>query len=157
MYKVRRWSTRHARFLDGLYSAFEAVLVFMHPLFRRIGYGRLERPVAAVEKFIKGLLFDSQMCGSCTLGSTGITCPMNCPKSMRNGPCGGVRSGGYCEIKPDMPCVWVEAYAGSLLMKDGDRIQAIQPSVDYRLKGSSSWLREVRRKVADRERGDIAE
>ena len=157
MYKVRRWSTRHARFFEGVYNTFEAILVFMRPLFRWIGYGRVERPVAAVEKVFKGFFFDSQMCGSCALGSTGMACPMNCPKSMRNGPCGGVRSDGNCEIKPEMPCVWSDAYAGSLLMKDGDQIREIQPAVDYRLKGSSAWLRVVRSRTPDAERGDSAE
>ncbi len=149
MFKVRRWSTRHAGFLAGFYKAFEAILVLAHPLFRRVGYDRIERPAAAVEKFVKGFLFDSTMCGSCILSSTGITCPMNCPKSMRNGPCGGVRSNGCCEIKPDMPCVWVDAYAGSLLMKHGDAIREVQPAVDHRLIGRSSWLRELRGKFAD--------
>jgi len=149
MYKIRRWTIRHARFFEGFYHGFEAMLVKMDPLFRRVGYKRLEKPVAAIERLVKGVLFETQMCGSCTLGATGMSCPMNCPKSMRNGPCGGVRSNGHCEVKPDMPCVWVDAYAGSLLMKDGERIREISPSVDHRLKGSSSWLREVRRKTAD--------
>jgi hypothetical protein len=153
MYKVRRWSTRQARFFERFYKSFEAILVWLHPLFRRLGYGRVERPVAAVEKVVKGFLFDSQMCGVCTLGETGMACPMNCPKSMRNGPCGGVRGNGHCEIKPEMACVWVDAYAGSLRMQQGARIREIQPAVDHRLKGSSSWLREVREKVADRSRG----
>ena len=26
---------------------------------------------------------------------------MNCPKTLRNGPCGGVRQNGGCEIKPE--------------------------------------------------------
>jgi hypothetical protein len=38
-------------------------------------------------------------------------------------------------------------------MQQGERIREIQPAVDHRLKGSSSWLREVREKVADRSRG----
>ncbi len=156
MYKVRRWATRHARFFELLYGGFEWLLVSLHPLLRWIGYGRLEKPVVVVEKMVKRFLFDTQMCGSCTLGATGMSCPMNCPKSMRNGPCGGVRHNGHCEVKPDMPCVWADAYAGSLLMKDGYRIREIQPAVDHRLKGSSSWLREVRRKTADLELEDIA-
>jgi hypothetical protein len=156
MYKVRRWTARHARFFERLYEVFEALLIIMHPLFRRIGYGRVDRPVAAIEKVVKGFLFDSQMCGLCTLSSTGMVCPMNCPKSMRNGPCGGVRSNGNCEIKPDMRCVWADAYAGSLLMKHGDRILEQHPAVDHRLKGSSSWLREVRRKTGETEDRDTA-
>lgn len=147
MYKVRRWAVRHSRFFAAFYKGFEALLVALHPLWRLIGYRRLDKPVAFVERGVKGFLFDTQMCGSCTLGATGMVCPMNCPKSMRNGPCGGVRSNGNCEIKPEMPCVWIDAWNGSTLMKDGDRIRELQGAADHRLKGSSSWLREVRRKT----------
>lgn len=147
MYNVRRWTARHARFFEWFYNQFERALVRLHPLFSRIGYGRLDKPVAGLERVVKGFLFDTRMCGSCTLGSTGMVCPMNCPKRMRNGPCGGVRSNGFCEIKPDMPCVWNDAYAGSRLMKDGNKILEYQPPVDHRLENTSSWLREVRRKA----------
>ena len=142
---VRRWTARHARFFEGVYTAFEHALVALHPLFKLLGYARVERPAAALERVLKGFLFDTQMCGSCTLGATGMVCPMNCPKRMRNGPCGGVRPGGFCEVKPDMPCVWVDAFNGSRLMRHGERILEIQTPVDHRLKHSSSWLREVRR------------
>ena len=57
------------------------------------------------ERLIKGFLFDCRMCGQCVLSSTGMSCPMNCPKNLRNGPCGGVRDGGFCEVKPQMRCV----------------------------------------------------
>ena len=149
MYAVRRWVSRHPRFFELFYQGFERLLLFLSPLIRRIGYERLDPPVAAVEKAVKGFLFDTKMCGSCTLGATGMVCPMNCPKSMRNGPCGGVRANGHCEVKPEMPCVWVDAYSGSLRMKHGERIQEIQAAVDHRMKNSSSWLREVRRKARD--------
>ena len=72
---------------------------------------------------------------------------MNCPKKMRNGPCGGVRQNGNCEIEPGMPCVWKDAFAGSQLMDHSVRILEIQAPLDHRLENSSSWLREVRRKV----------
>ena len=39
------------------------------------------------------------MCGQCVLHSTGMTCPMTCPKTLRNGPCGGVREDGDCEVE----------------------------------------------------------
>jgi hypothetical protein len=147
MINIRRWSARHARFIESVYEGLERILVAMHPFFTRIGYQRLEKPTAAVERVVKGFLFDTKMCGSCTLGATGMVCPMNCPKRLRNGPCGGVRTNGNCEVKPEMPCVWMEAYHGSLLMKHGERIRTIQAPVDHRLAGTSSWLREVRRKV----------
>jgi len=77
MYGLRLWSTRHARGLETLYQAFERVMVAADPLWRRLGYERLERPVAAIEKRVKGLLFDCQMCGQCALSESGMSCPMN--------------------------------------------------------------------------------
>jgi len=147
MYKVRLWSVRHARGLARFYSGFEGMLNKLHPLFLRIGYQRLERPVAAVERQVKGLLFDCKMCGRCVLSSTGMSCPMNCPKQLRNGPCGGVRANGNCEVKPEMRCVWVEAWRGAERIPGGlDAIQKVQPPVDRRLEGTSAWLRVVREK-----------
>lgn len=130
--------------MEILYAALEKTLLLLAPLMERIGYERLEKPVAAVEKVVKGVLFDCQMCGQCALSKTGMSCPMNCPKSIRNGPCGGVRPDGYCEVKPEMRCVWVEGWAGSQRMKHGSDISIVQIPIDHRLKGSSSWLREVR-------------
>jgi len=149
MYAVRRWSVRHARGLEVFYQGFEKVFVALHPLWKAIGYERLEKPVAVVEKAVKGLLFDCQMCGQCALSSTGMSCSMNCPKTLRNGPCGGVRANGNCEVKPEMRCVWVEAYAGSQRMVEGkEAIKVVQFAVDGRLKGKSSWLKVAREKNA---------
>jgi hypothetical protein len=149
MYSVRRWSVRHARGLELFYSGFERVVVALHPLWKAIGYERLEKPVAVVEKAVKGFLFDCQMCGQCALSSTGMSCSMNCPKTLRNGPCGGVRANGHCEVKPEMRCVWVEAYDGSQRMVAGkEAIKVVQFAVDGRLKGKSSWLKVAREKNA---------
>ncbi len=147
MYKFRQWSVTNSRKLETLYRTFEGTLLRLHPMFDAIGYQRLEKPVRVVEKAIKGLMFDCQMCGKCVLSSTGMSCPMNCPKSIRNGPCGGVRLDGNCEVKPEMRCVWVEAWRGSQKMRDSQAIQQVQIPVDNLLKGSSSWLRVIREKA----------
>lgn len=144
MYSIRLWAVRHARFFEGVYRIFEPVIVKLQPLWSSVGYQRAEKPVSMLEKLGKGLLFDCKMCGQCILSSTGMACPMNCPKSLRNGPCGGVRANGHCEVKPEMRCVWVEAWDGSQKMKGGDRIQMVQLPVDHSQKGSSSWLRVAR-------------
>jgi len=149
MYAVRRWSVRHARGLNAFYRGFESLLVACAPLWRLIGYQRLERPVAVVERVVKGVLFDCQMCGQCVLSSTGMSCPMNCPKNLRNGPCGGVRSNGNCEVKPEMKCVWVEAFEGSQRMVEGkEAIKVVQFAVDRRLQGRSTLLAIARAKAA---------
>lgn len=150
MYALRRWSVRHARGLNAFYRGFEAVVCGLHPLWKRIGYGRLEKPVAVLERSVKGLLFDCRMCGQCVLSSTGMSCPMNCPKNLRNGPCGGVRSDGGCEVRPEMQCVWLEAFKGSAHIPGGiDKLRQVQPAVDRRLQGRSSWLRVARLRAGE--------
>lgn len=149
MYRVRLWSVSHSAALEKLYAVLERVLIVLHPLWHAIGYQRMETPVRLIEKTIKGFLFDCQMCGQCALGSTGMSCPMNCPKSLRNGPCGGVRLDGNCEVKPEMRCVWVEAWRGSQQMKKSGNITQVQLPVNNLLLGSSSWLHVVRDEVED--------
>ena len=146
MRAVRYWSVENAGLLEKLYKCVEWVLVLLHPLWKAIGYHRLEKPMAAAEKVIKGFLFDCQMCGQCALSSTGMSCSMNCPKTIRNGPCGGVRANGHCEVKPEMRCVWVEAVKGSRKMTEGNLINVVQLPVDYSLKGKSSWMKVAREK-----------
>jgi len=148
MYSIRRWVVRHARFFEVTYRLFEPVVVKLAPLWKWMGYPRAEKTVNTLEKFSKELLFDCKMCGQCALSSTGMSCPMNCPKSMRNGPCGGVLQNGNCEVLPDKRCVWVDAWEGSKKMQGGGEIHAVQLPVDHRLQGSSSWLR-VARKAAE--------
>ena len=144
MYAVRHWSVRNARLLEWLYNKFFSLLLRLHPLFARIGYSRLEAPMAAAERVIKGFMFDCRMCGQCALRSTGMSCPMNCPKSLRNGPCGGVRLDGGCEVIPTMRCVWVEAWDGAQRMDNGMVITLVQDPLDQRLSETSSWLRVTR-------------
>ena len=142
---MRSWSARNARTLKALYAGVEWLLIRVDPLLRKIGYERLDRPFVRIEKKTKGLLLDSQSCGQCIVRFTGLSCPMNCPKAMRNGPCGGVRRDGSCEVRPEMQCVWVLAWEGNKrLSDDGYPIQVVQPPLDHRLIGRSAWLRELR-------------
>ena len=148
MRQLRSWSVHNARWLKKVYAGFESVLVRMSPIFERIGYERLDKPFAAIERVTKGVLLDSQNCGQCIVGFTGLACPMNCPNKLRNGPCGGVRADGTCEVDPDMTCVWVLAWEGNKRFREnGYTIKQLQPPVDHRLIGRSAWLRVVRSKA----------
>lgn len=106
--------------------------------------------IATVEHLVKGPVWDCRMCGQCVLHSTGMTCPMTCPKTLRNGPCGGVREDGTCEVKPEMPCVWTKAYVRTQTWPLPNAWKAefdhLRPPVDNRLTGSSSWVNFVRRR-----------
>ncbi len=89
---------------------------------------------------MKGLLFDCQMCGRCVLSANGMSCPMNCPKQVRNGPCGGVRADGTCEVKPDMRCVGLEGSRGAARMAAGALPAAPTAPAEHNLAGRSTWL-----------------
>ncbi len=152
MYSVRKWAVSNARAFNNSYIALEKALSALHPVWKAIGYERVEKPVAFIEKNIKGFFFDCKMCGQCILHETGMSCPMNCPKELRNGPCGGVRPDGHCEVKPEMRCVWVEAWRGSKVINPDvsdensrESITNIQVAIDNRLRDKSSWLKEVRK------------
>jgi hypothetical protein len=46
-------------------------------------------------------------CGDCSLDETYGLCPVaRCAKSLMNGPCGGTRKDGKCEIDEDLDCIW---------------------------------------------------
>lgn len=156
-WSLRAWSVRHARGLEWLYGRFASVFLALHPLWKAVGYARAEKPVRFVERQVKGLLFDCRMCGQCILSSTGMSCPMNCPKQLRNGPCGGVRANGHCEVEPDMPCVWVKAWEGAQRMKGGEAILAVQKPVDQSLRETSAWLRVTAQAATEREKARAGE
>ncbi|MDP6951286.1 MAG: methylenetetrahydrofolate reductase C-terminal domain-containing protein [Alphaproteobacteria bacterium] len=122
------------------YRVSKALFLGMAPLWRAIGTERLERPLAFLERGVKGFLFDCQMCGNCVLSETGMTCPMNCPKTLRNGPCGGVRGDGHCEVKPEMRCVWVAASQGCRGLGEAMPLSGILIPVDHGRRGKSAWL-----------------
>ncbi|MBS1253458.1 MAG: hypothetical protein MAG451_02507 [Anaerolineales bacterium] len=138
---VRNWIHNRPHALEIVYQFTEWVFYRLDPLFARIGYDRTDRLIRPAEELGKKLTFDCRMCGQCILHSTGMTCPMTCPKNLRNGPCGGVRSNGHCEVKPEMKCVWGEAYERSLDMSVyGHEMTMLQPPVNRRLEGTSAWV-----------------
>ena len=109
---LRHWSVRHASALKRVYDACARVAPYLRRPLQWAGARRVERLLLPLERASKQLLFDCKMCGQCVLSSTGMACPTNCAKQMRNGPCGGVRADGTCEVDPAMRCVWVEAIEG---------------------------------------------
>lgn len=102
---------------------------------------KAEKLIGPVEHAVKRRVWGCQMCGQCVLHATGMTCPMNCPKTLRNGPCGGVRANGSCEVKPEMRCVWLKAVERAERVPVwGSHIDRLRPPVDNRLRGSSAWI-----------------
>ena len=141
MYSLRRFASRHSRAYEIVYNASSPIILSALRVVNRLVGARLNTPITWLEARVKGVLFDCQMCGNCVLSSTGMTCPMNCPKTIRNGPCGGVRENGNCEVNPDMKCVWVDAWDGSQKMKYSQEIELIQFAPNQQHQGSSAWIR----------------
>ncbi|KAA3647711.1 MAG: hypothetical protein DWQ07_01640 [Chloroflexi bacterium] len=120
-------------------------MLLLAPVVRLVGFDRAERVITWPEKVLKEQIFGCRMCGQCILHSTGMTCPMTCPKNIRNGPCGGVRADGHCEVKPEMVCMWVDAFDRSQNMpKYGGELIWLQPPLDRQLEDSSSWINMIR-------------
>ena len=137
-----RWVQRYPWILD---VAYEAMYRGLWPIRRWLTRHHFaERFFTIAEKATKGPVFGCVMCGQCVLHSTGMTCPMTCPKNLRNGPCGGVRQDGHCEVVPSMPCVWVQAWERSLAMPlHGRQILRVVPPLDRRLQGTSAWINDL--------------
>ncbi|HSG17907.1 MAG TPA: methylenetetrahydrofolate reductase C-terminal domain-containing protein [Anaerolineae bacterium] len=138
---IGRWFQNHPRLLEAAYAFTRSAFHRLDPLLKRVGYGRVSRLVRPGEELAKRFIFDCRMCGQCVLHSTGMTCPMTCPKELRNGPCGGVRLDGNCEVLPEMRCVWLEATERAARMPlYGKQMQLIQPPTNRRLQGASAWI-----------------
>jgi len=138
------WLRTKPAFLERSYQLTYASIKWMQPLIRKLGYERANRWILPLERFSKRALFNCQMCGQCTLHETGMVCPMTCPKHLRNGACGGVRSNGNCEVIPQMRCVWVVAYERAQEMQVfGPEMITIKPPANHMLSGSSAWINKI--------------
>lgn len=142
MYAARLWSVRHARALRRIYDICSRFAPKLKGITDLIGPGHAERLIRPIERLTKQFLFDCKMCGQCVLSETGMACPVNCPKGMRNGPCGGVRPGGGCEVNPHMRCVWVQAMQGRKAIGSNRRdvAQAVLAPRDHRRTDHSTWI-----------------
>ncbi len=73
--------------------------------------------------------------------STGGICPIvGCPKELVNGPCGGVRDGGKCEVIEDLDCVWVNIYNKMKAEGELDKMRVIQSARSTNF--YASWLKQ---------------
>lgn len=145
MYAIRLWSVRHARALHRAYGVFSRFAPRLSPLMRLLGKRRAEALLHPLERVSKRFMFDCRECGQCVLSATGMACPMNCAKEMRNGPCGGVRPNGHCEVRPAMRCVWVEATEGMKRIAPNGQMPpaSLLPAADRRKRGHSTWIQVI--------------
>ncbi|MCD6408113.1 methylenetetrahydrofolate reductase C-terminal domain-containing protein [bacterium] len=78
-----------------------------------------------------------QGCGECKLGKTAGICPLTqCAKGLLNGPCGGTRENGKCEVDPEKDCAWYLIYKR---LKEIGKVEEIK-----RINEPHNWNKTVR-------------
>lgn len=97
-----------------------------------------EKVAEAFERTVKGALFGCRMCGNCLLQETALICPMECPKGLRNGPCGG-STPEHCYVDETRPCVWYKIYERAEKVGRLDYLMEVLPPLDWDKVGTSPW------------------
>jgi len=114
--------------------------------FKRESFGK--RLLAKVEICVKGPLFGCRMCGNCLLQETAFICPMECPKGMRNGPCGGITPEKKCYVDKSRRCIWFAIYKRALKTGREETLLEVLPPLDWSKVGTETWgdvVRQVRK------------
>ena len=71
-------------------------------------------------------------CGNCLLDQTFGLCPITrCAKSLQNGPCGGTRAEGKCEIDPETNCIWYRIFERAKARGKIEELLKIQQTMDW--------------------------
>jgi len=91
-----------------------------------------------LEYATKGPLFGCRMCGNCLLQETAFICPMECPKGLRNGPCGG-STPENCYVDKTRPCIWYKIYERSFKMGREEKLLEVLPPLDWDKVGTETW------------------
>jgi len=105
------------------------------------------RLLEAIEYVVKGPMFGCRMCGNCLLQETAFICPMECPKGLRNGPCGG-STAEHCYVDPTRPCIWYKIYERAFKMHREEMLLEVLPPLDWEKTGTETWgdvIRQVRK------------
>lgn len=99
----------------------------------------LPRLLARTELIIKGPVFGCRMCGNCLLQETAFICCMECPKGLRNGPCGGVTDNNKCYVDESRECVWYSIYKRAQKTGRENTLLEILPPLDWSKAGTETW------------------
>jgi methylenetetrahydrofolate reductase (NADPH) len=119
--------------------------------FKKESFGN--RSLAALERLTKGPLFGCRMCGNCLLQETAFICPMECPKGVRNGPCGGSTE-AHCYVDKTRPCIWYKIYERAFEMGREEMLLEVLPPLDWDKVGTETWG-DVARQVKEVGTGDV--
>jgi methylenetetrahydrofolate reductase (NADPH) len=114
--------------------------------FKKESFGR--RFLAKLEISVKGPLFGCRMCGNCLLQETAFICPMECPKGLRNGPCGGITPEKNCYVDESRKCIWYFIYKRALKTGREKTLLEVLPPLDWNKVGTETWgdvVRQIRK------------
>lgn len=121
-------ATKHIKLFKPAERKFSSFLLFLEDLF-------------------KVPVFGCQKCGECLLSHTALICSQRCAKRLRNGPCGGTRPNGYCEVFPERKCVWYRIYHRNRLWKRLILVERIECAHNWELEKTSAWLNVFTRRI----------
>jgi len=79
------------------------------------------------------------MCGNCLLQETALICPMECPKGMRNGPCGGITPEKNCYVDSTRKCGWYSIYKRAVKTGRAETLLEVLPPLDWSKAGTETW------------------
>jgi methylenetetrahydrofolate reductase (NADPH) len=105
------------------------------------------RLLARIELLVKGPLYGCRMCGNCLLQETAFICPMECPKGLRNGPCGGATP-EKCYVDETRKCIWYCIFEKSFKMGREEKLLEVLPPLDWDKVGTETWgdvIRQVKK------------
>jgi methylenetetrahydrofolate reductase (NADPH) len=88
----------------------------------------------SIEIAYKGPIWGCRQCGNCVLQETAYICPMECPKGLRNGPCGGSTPDKCC-VDETRPCIWYKIYERSFKMGTQEHLMEVLPPLDWQQVG----------------------
>ena len=108
---------------------------------------KFSRFIRVFEDVIKIPLFGCQRCGECVLSSTAFICCQQCPKRLRNGPCGGTGTNGSCEVYPEKKCVWYRIYFRSQRLQRLSLLYKLNKIHNWNLEGLSTWLNVLKKRI----------
>jgi len=110
-------------------------------------HSTLYKCVLLAENAVKKPVFRCQNCGQCVLSYNAFTCCMRCPKQIRNGPCGGTRPDGHCEVYPERHCIWWLINERAKKLGRQQKLKKYHIPVDRRFEDTSAWLNMMAGKI----------
>ena len=121
-------------------KAAEAILIMACGVGVQSVAGMTDVPVyPALDTIFAGRRYDTTLterclaCGDCILHQTGGICPITrCPKSLLNGPCGGVYA-GKCEVDRSNDCAWILIYKRLKELGQLDRNRTIKKPKNFKV------------------------